>query len=479
MSEPPPGPDAAPGSAEPEGGLGSFALGVLGVLALLARLPGLGRSLWYDELFTLSHFASSPADALTRQIAANNHPPASLVAWGASVFASSEVGLRIPFAVAGALGCAALGWGVARWAGRSAGVLAGALAAMAPVHVLASQQIRGYPLMLFAAAVLVGVLPALMGTGSRDPFPRRAFGLVVVATAAGVWSHATFLAGVGGTLACAALLAEGRARRLALGALGAGGLCGALLLAPVISKTFKFVRRNVGVGEQDGLHPGALELDHFGAVFGDGTVLPLILMGLAGIGVGRILSSSKRRLSLGVTLLGPVVGMAGLLLVRPLGYERFTLFALPALLGLAGIGCAGLFHKQRRRAVAIVLFGVLAIGLGFSLRAQGRLELHDYRGALEVANARAATLEATDSILGVGPGGELCAAYGPGTITDFDGAWLRARLQAGERLVCVVPLPAWLEGNDLREVLWSDAFADPVLLPGRESSILVFATRKR
>jgi hypothetical protein len=42
-----------------------------------------------------------------------------------------------------------------------------------------------------------------------------------------------------------------------------------------------------------------------------------------------------------------------------------------------------------------------------------------------------------------------------------------------------VPLPAWLEGNALRQVLWSDAFADPVLMPGRESSVLVFATRKR
>jgi mannosyltransferase len=480
LSEPSLGSDVATPSPEPEAGLGAFALGVLGVLALLARLPGLGRSLWYDELFTLSHFSSSPIDALTRQIAANNHPPASLLAWVSSAFASGEVGLRLPFAAAGAAGVVALGWAVGRWAGRPAGLLAGGVAAIAPVHVLASQQIRGYPLMLLAAALLIGLLPALMGTRSEDPFPRRVFGLVVAATAAGVWSHATFFAGVGGTLACVALLAEGRARRLALAGLGLGAAGGALLLAPVISRTFKFVRKNVGVAPPEGLHPGPLELDHFGVVLGDGAVLPLILMGLAGVGVGRVMSSSKRRVPLGVTLLGPVVGMVVLLMVRPLGYERFTLFALPALLGLGGIGCAGLVHKlRRRRPVAIATFGVLAVALGFSLRAQARLELQDYRGALEVASVRAATLEAPQAVLGLGPGAELCAAYGARTIVDLDGSELRARVAAGTPFVCVVPLPAWLEGNALRQVLWSDAFADPVLMPGRESSVLVFATRKR
>ncbi len=80
----------------------------LGGLALAARVPGLAQSFSYDELFTLTRFATSPAAALTAQVAANNHPPASLLGWlGTQLVpllpASPEVTLRAPFALLGAL----------------------------------------------------------------------------------------------------------------------------------------------------------------------------------------------------------------------------------------------------------------------------------------------------------------------------------------------------------------------------------------
>ena len=79
-------------------GLGWPLLALLATLALLLRGRGLGRSLWYDELFTLTQFARSPAEALGRQVAANNHPPASLLAWAATQLGAQEVGLRAPSA---------------------------------------------------------------------------------------------------------------------------------------------------------------------------------------------------------------------------------------------------------------------------------------------------------------------------------------------------------------------------------------------
>src|SRR3954463_7980795 len=51
-----------------------FLLILLVVIAAAARLPGLGRSLWYDELFTIRHFTDTLPHALTAQKAANNHP---------------------------------------------------------------------------------------------------------------------------------------------------------------------------------------------------------------------------------------------------------------------------------------------------------------------------------------------------------------------------------------------------------------------
>ena len=98
-------------------------MAAIAVLAFFARIPGLGRSLWYDELFTLARFAGSPADALGTQVAANNHPPASLLAWAVALFTESDLLLRLPFAVAGALGAAALAWAVESRSDKVAAVL--------------------------------------------------------------------------------------------------------------------------------------------------------------------------------------------------------------------------------------------------------------------------------------------------------------------------------------------------------------------
>src|SRR5207245_2223025 len=91
----------------------------LGLGAIAVRLPGLGRSLWYDELFTLRHFADSFGHAFASQRQANNHPLASILAWAASRVAGRadpEV-LRAGSVLASALGVVALAWLVRRRCG--------------------------------------------------------------------------------------------------------------------------------------------------------------------------------------------------------------------------------------------------------------------------------------------------------------------------------------------------------------------------
>jgi hypothetical protein len=441
----------------------------LGLLALGLRIPGLDRSLWYDELFTLAHFAGSFGEAVGAQVAANNHPPASLLAWIVSGAGAGEVGLRLPFALSGAAAAPALVWSLRRLGAGAAAWVAGALLAAAPDAVLASQQIRGYALMLPLAALLPGLVAgggagsarASVGDGGAG---RSLIGLVAVA-GLGVWSHLTLLAGALALLPAAGWV--GRRRLLALG----GGVCAGLILwAPVLGRTWKFVRRSAQ-HDLPTLAPDPLGLtDLVGVAGGGSSALGGALLLLACAGAAALLRARRARLAL--ALGGPLVAAVLVALVGPAGYRRFLWFALPSVCGLAACGLVAVGVGRRVRLAALA--GLLALCLG-PLTAGARRELMDLRGACDVGLARARALQVP--LVGVGPGGELCRAYAPVLLVDPAGEETLAALEAGRGVVCVVPLPRWLEERApaLRARLWGEGMADPVLLPGRESPVLVVA----
>lgn len=321
-----------------------FAIIVLALVALagLVRLPGLGRTLWYDERFTVVNFTDTVPHALFSQRAANNHPTASVLAL--SVRACSGLGadddpraLRAPFVALGALGVLAIGWLVG---GRGAAAAAAMLLAVAhPAHVGYSQEVRGYAALLVAAPLVAGL--ALEG---RRPW------LLAGVVALGLLSHLTLLAVV---LAFALLAVRERAWRTVAGLAG-GTLVAAVLTLPMLGHLGAFATRTVGTGGPDGL---ARTLALF--TTGDARLLPPLLgaplLALALVGALR-----ARRLAFatGVALL---VLAAIVLVARPVFYARFALSLLPLVLALAAHGAASLAAGRRALLVVLPLVVVGAI----------------------------------------------------------------------------------------------------------------------
>ena len=133
-----------------------LALAAILVLAFALRLYRLdAQSIWYDEGWSI-HLATSPIGAALEQIGSegHTHPPGYyllLMGW-VRVFGSGVVAVR---GLSVALGVATV-WAMYSLAaalfGRRAGLVASALLALAPAHIVYSQETRMYALLLLALA---------------------------------------------------------------------------------------------------------------------------------------------------------------------------------------------------------------------------------------------------------------------------------------------------------------------------------------
>jgi hypothetical protein len=458
---------------------------VLSLLALIPRLGALdprlgplGRSLSYDELFTLTNFSQNLLEALTGQKGANNHPMASVLAWAVRQVSESEVALRLPFVVLGALAAGALCW--ALWPlGRRRAWLAGGVLALAPPAVLASQQVRGYAgAILFGALALGAYLRCARAGGQRNAAMLAVFG------ALGLWSHATLALGLL-ALGAQSILVPGRAglacRQGVIGAF----MLGAVLWSKVIAKTFKFVVRNVLVGPAGGYHPGPLTLSKLVEAAGG----PALAAGLCALAIGGLWLARRRaaeanpepfqvfgRRALWLWALAP----APLLLLAALGFGRFAWFAWPAWAGLAAAGC--LWSKRPVGTLVAALWLGLA---AWQVPSQNRVEIHDLQGALAVAAQRSAQLD-NATVIALGPGSELLPFYGQALAIEPDQAESILPFLLMEPAVVVVPLPAALDERlptqggkplTLRQILAEAGLTEPLVLPGLESPVLVFSSR--
>jgi mannosyltransferase len=313
------------------------ALIAITLAALLIRLPGLGRSLWYDELYTYVHFLDSFTHAVAKQSQANNHPLASLLAWlSRSLFGESEVALRLPSLLAGSLAVFALGWVTARASTPAAGLTAALLAATNPAHVAYSQEVRGYALVLLFVPIVTGL--------ALDDRARKHW--LALATALALWSHLTMGVLVLGLALYAAVTRD----RRALAGLTGGLLLGAILYSPMLGRLGAFV------GRETGSSPPTLErLAKIAELFSvaDARVsLYLPWIGVAAVFFGLVVAGlvvARREPLARATLAVLVVTMALWLVARPLFYPRFFLFFLPLLLACAARALA------RTHLIAIVM----------------------------------------------------------------------------------------------------------------------------
>ena len=326
-----------------------LALGLaLFLAAIVVRLPGLGRSLFYDELFTAKTFVDSLPHALLTQKQANNHPLCSVLAWVSTQLLGRDdaLALRAPSVLVGALAVVATAWLAGRRSSPVVAAVAGLLALVHPAHVGFSQEVRGYALLLLFAPLAVRLaLDVLEGE-------RRAVGVLAVSVAFGVWAHATF-----GVLALglAAYLffckgVDSRDRRQALAGVVGGALLGVLLLAPTLSHLGKFAESNVGLTGESG---GVPTLARLGAVaemlsVGDARLGAVWPLGLA-LGTLALLGfAAKNRDARGGSrpsvegAIGWILATTALvwLAARPLFYARFFAFLLPLVIVLAARGAA-------------------------------------------------------------------------------------------------------------------------------------------
>lgn len=146
------------------------ALAAITVVALVARVAGVGSDLWIDELATLATIEERGlAGLLTGYTGANQHTLNSVLIWGSiALFGEHEWSVRLPAVAFGVLSVPALYWlaRVARFPVRWS-LLGALLLALSYHHVWFSQNARGYASYLFLSVVSTAAIVALQQGGRR------------------------------------------------------------------------------------------------------------------------------------------------------------------------------------------------------------------------------------------------------------------------------------------------------------------------
>ncbi len=136
----------------------------LGALAAVARLLNLGTySMWLDEILGTSQARAGLAQTWQALRADAVHPPLEgLISWALIHLGAGETTRRLLPIVLGIATVLILSrWTAGRF-GHLAGVLTGALAALSPLHVHYSQELRPYSLGLFFCVLALSRLDALV-----------------------------------------------------------------------------------------------------------------------------------------------------------------------------------------------------------------------------------------------------------------------------------------------------------------------------
>ena len=337
------------------------ALVAVGLLALAARALSLGTfSLWVDEILVMLRSRGSLAEAwASSRVDFYNPPLANLLAWLLRQFGLDSTGQRL-FMVAVGVGTVLLltTW-VGRRFGRRAGLVAGITAALAPVHVRYSQELRPYALVVFFVVLSAAAVDRLI----ERPSLARSL-LLGASLAFGLYSSYVFvlalapLAAICMDSALAARRAGGAAWRRA--ALGVGGA----VVAAFVAFLPWLVSAQRALGAAPLAHtrwnwPLAASLWQFltvGASEGQplswGGALAIILFG-----GGAVLARSDRWGR--AALVGAIVGAGAPILVMMWHPHwesgRYHLVGWPFIVILISLGIAGLWSRAGNVAGTAVL----------------------------------------------------------------------------------------------------------------------------
>jgi len=377
--------------------------------ALALRLFRIGSpDLWLDEAYSGVVSLADRAEFFTL-LRTDTAPPLYylvLRVWTA-VFGHSEAGLRSLSAVAGAL-TAALAYLVARRASEAAGIAAGILLALTPLHVHYSQEARTYGLLLL---LLLGAIACLLrAVDAGGPARRRWWAAYAALGAAALWMH-TFAAFA---LAAAPVAALRRGPRAALEA-ALATLAAGLTILPLLPQSIAQSRTAEAdwMGDVFRSIPPALAIPRTLEVFTPGALFPpyaqfrfgaplwrpavfilcaAVLISGVWVALRDMGGRDSRRADLGgrgscravawtglAFLFVPLLLLWAVSFVKPLYVlARYDIVALPGFALLVGAGVAALPRSGR------ALVALLAIVL-----AAGSLSKHYARDPAEVSLPRA------------------------------------------------------------------------------------------
>jgi hypothetical protein len=421
---------------------------ILTLVALALRLPGMGQSLWLDELAMLKVFVErGPLAIVLPRSSLGPHPLMELLAWCAlSLGGSREWVLRSPALLAGILAVPVTYVVALRFSGRRAtAITAALLVALHSFHAYYSFQLKGYTLVALLALVSVGLLVRLLEGPSR----RVAIALAVVNTLL-VYTHLFaiyFCVAEYSVVTCVGLYGRRTAgsrrpfpsaawHQLWFSLLGS--VCGvAALYVPQLPVVAMNLLDTTAQSDSAG---------HLGRVLTGSSVL---------------LSARESPAFSGVLLLTLAIyfalpgrrdalnGLVAVLLlfvaataVIPLGGSGFYSRYLAAGIPLAGIAVADVvvrlcaLNGLRGRAAGVTLLAVvLAVtlaGYGFAY-----LPIQDYRGAIALVRERAAP---GATIVANCFGKDVIQHYEPGIVPLADPPQLTALLASGRQIWAVTSI---------------------------------------
>ena len=319
---------AVRGSPGPLGGRPAAAGCLVGICALLAYLPGLGRPFGWDESVTIRNFVATPSllDPLRRQVEYNNHPLLSLIdhLLYSSTGSTSEVLMRLAPLLAVVVAVGLFTTECTAWLGLVPGVTGGVLFAANPLVAEAARTSRGYGLVVLFTVVSSIQLIRLVRSEEQARWRSAVY---VVAVALGVAAHLYMVLVVGahvGYVVASRVPLRAWVARWAIGLASGGlwyiGLASTMLASPQRGSARPELLGDVTLGLLGG---GVVAL----------AIVPPLLSGLIGL--------RRDRAALAVIgVVGAIVTLDALVLHPSYLFARFFVWAVPGVALVAALGVA-------------------------------------------------------------------------------------------------------------------------------------------
>jgi len=306
-------------------------LGGTTLVALVLRVIGLNKCLWFDEIYFLVVTVRHPmGEILTVFTGDTQHPLYSVMARLCLVlFGEEPWSLRLPAVLFGVASVPALYLLAAKVTSRAEALVAAAFLAVSYHHIWFSQNARGYTMLAFFA--IVSALFLLEGIRSQRMGPFIAY---AVAVSLGIYTHITmvFLVAAHFLIAAGWLIAEVRKGKgpvrwqLPVVGFALAGVLAAAMYAPIMTQVLHFFAHHPSSMKAVSTPRWAIGETLRGLSLGLGTTG--VLLGAAVVVLSGMWSYWKEsRLVFALFVLPVVVTAMGAVAGRGTMYPGFTFFS--------------------------------------------------------------------------------------------------------------------------------------------------------